>query len=145
MQHLDPKEIYLKVLDIHIKKLNELSATKQYPILLSRSEQNIFRQALRCIKKTGDFDKIVEVFLPSARYGYNWCQYAFFQCWDSIPKDQLYKLTLDVYFVDGFNFPKEAIAYIKELRPTYYLCDFPHEYADCDWLTVYRASTTPLF
>lgn len=62
MQHLDPKEIYLKVLDIHIKKLNELSATKQYPILLSRSEQNIFRQALRCIKKTGDFDKIVEVF-----------------------------------------------------------------------------------
>ena len=51
-------------------------------------------------------------------------------------------MTLDVYFAAGFDFPKEAIARIKELRPNNFLCNFPSQYEECDWLTVYRASTT---
>lgn len=146
MTKLEPQDVYSQVMDINFKKLEELSSTKKYPVKLTRNEEKLFRSALRIIKETKDFDKIITIFSYATYYGYNWCQYALFQCWDDIPKNELYKLALDVYFADGYNFPKEAIECIRELRPDNFLLDLPQKYADCNELTVYRASTThPVF
>lgn len=146
MTMLEQKKLYLQVFEINLKKMEELILTHKYPILLSRDEEALFHRALRVIKETGDFDRINDLFGMATRYGHNWCQYALFQCWDDIPKSKLYRLVLDVYFMDGYNFPKEAIEYIRELRPDNFLIDLPQKYTDCDELTVYRASTTnPVF
>ena len=71
MTKLESIDIYLKVLEINFEKLEELSLTNKYPILLSRSEEKIFHRALRVIKETGDFDRITELFGPATHYGYN--------------------------------------------------------------------------
>lgn len=70
-------------------------------------------------------------------------QYLFIQCRNKIPKDQLYKTTMDTYFFSGFDFPKQAILDIMDLRPDDYLKDLPKLYESCDAIPVVRATKTP--
>lgn len=70
-------------------------------------------------------------------------QHLFLFCRSRIPKEQLYQTTLDAYYRFGFDFPRQTILDITDLRPDDYLKDLPEQYQSCDMLPVIRVSKTP--
>lgn len=76
-------------------------------------------------------------------YGVHTFKETFLAHRDTIPRERLYQETLNVYYNVGFDFPKEAILEIKELRPNNYLDDLPEKYKYFDEIPLIRASTTP--
>lgn len=87
-------------------------------------------------------DGQLKLTIPGESSDGNWTRKAFFELYDMIPLDRLYRTTLRVYMADGFNFPYEPIVALTELRPDSYLEHFPEEYKEEEEITIYRASTT---
>lgn len=75
--------------------------------------------------------------------GEHWQQRAYARCKDLIPKEQLWKVLIDVYRADGFDFPKRFITEALPFRPDDYLSQFQQNYRQKDNIIVYRASKLP--
>lgn len=89
-------------------------------------------------------DKIVPLMMKLLReYGAHTLREEFLEHRNTIPRERLYQETLDVYYKVGFDFPKEAILDIMELRPDNYLDNLPEKYKCFDEIPVIRVSTTP--
>lgn len=110
---------------------------------LSPDEEETFNRVLEWIVAKKRWYNIPGLFGACALYGSDWCKKAYLKCKDLIPLDALYNVTIDVYAEDGFDFPKEIIAEIKELRPLDYLRFLPRRLKAKDVVRVFRVSSTP--
>lgn len=65
---------------------------------------------------------------------------------DSIPPEQLYEITLDVYTNSRIPFTgcKKRIIELRKVRPADYLKELPEELEQVDPLTVYRATPSSI-
>ena len=110
---------------------------------LSPDEEETFNRVLEWIVAEKRWYDIPGLFGACALYGSDWCKKAYLKCKDLIPLDALYNVTINVYAEDGFDFPKEIIAEIKELRPLDYLRFLPRRLKAKDVVRVFRVSSTP--
>ena len=63
--------------------------------------------------------------------------------YDALSAVDRYRVTVDTYSGNGYNFPKDLIIGLKKCKPLDYLENLPTEYTKVESITVYRASQTP--
>lgn len=131
----------LELLKIHMRKMEEFDKYGQAH--LTAEENAMFLKALEYITETGNFNLLSTFYGAAGHYGSHWCRDAFMACRDLIPPEQLYDITLQVYTVDGFDFPRDPIKDLIAIRPENYLEMLPHSLSNTNPVTVYRVSETP--
>lgn len=138
MKNIPYEEVEAKVKKIHDKYYR----CKTRPDF-TQKELATFDYALSWIIENKNWNAIPELFGACSLYRFDFCKQAYLQCKHMIPADDFYRVTVNVYAEDGFDFPKDIIAELREYRPADFLNSLPDRLRNCDPIVVYRVSSTP--
>lgn len=138
MKNIPYEEVEAKIKQIHDKYYR----CKTRPDF-TQKEIATFDYALRWIIENKHWNAIPDLFGACSLYRFDFCKQAYLQCKHMIPAEEFYRVTVNVYAEDGFDFPKDIIAELREHRPIDYLNGLPDRLRKCDPIVVYRISSTP--
>jgi len=141
MKNIPYEEVEAKVKKIHDKYCKYYN--EPTPPAFTKKELAIFDYALRWIIENKHWNAIPDLFGTCSLYRSDFCQKAYLQCKHMIPADELYRVTVNVYAEDGFNFSRDIITELREHRPADYLQGLPDRLRICDPIVVYRVTSTP--
>lgn len=130
-----------EISEVHGRKIEELE--KYGCTELTKEDMGVFNRAICLVIASKHFQCLPPLLKGCTFYGSTLLRDVFIKYRHLIPREQLYDVTTQVYVCDGFDFPKEPIIALKEIRPPDYLEDLPDDYKHTDEITVYRASNTP--
>lgn len=137
MKNVPYEEVEAKVKRVH-DKYYRLGKRPDF----TQNELAVFDYALGWIIENKYWNAIPDLFGACSLYRADFCQKAYLQCKHMIPADDFYRVTVNVYAEDGFNFPKDIITELREHRPTNYLQGLPDRLKKCDPIVVYRVTST---
>lgn len=138
MKNIPYEEVEAKIKRIHDKYCRRKTCPD-----FTQEELAAFDYALSWIIENKHWNAIPDLFGACSLYRFDFCKRAYLQCKHMIPADEFYRVTVNVYAEDGFDFPKDIIAELRENRPIDYLNGLPDRLRECDPIVVYRVTSTP--